>query len=462
METDEKKSILAEIIDPFVELFKTSTAHKALNFTYLLEGLVYFGMLTLMAMFFNKYVALDDIQAGRVVGYLTAGITLSMMLFGPMVDLVGIRKSILYSFVFLLVGRVILSLAPIYFHNRGLWSDTYFVAMIGMLGIIIGYGMYQPACYAAIKQFTTKHKAAMGYAMLYALQNLGGFLPVFLSPQLREWGDKHSPGQGILFVYWAYVLFTLLSLVLVVVFLTKKNIAKAQVDKSLQEEDAGDPLAAMSTKEKMAYYIRNFPFKDMRFLFFIFILIPVQTLFAHNWLTLPQYCERAFSGIVSEKFEIFSNINPILIFILTPIVASFTAKADVYKMMIIGTFVMALPTFFLVLGPNIYTLMAFLVLMTIGEAIWQPRFLQLVADIAPKGMTGIYMGIGQFPWFLTKVITSQYSGWFLMHYCQEGVAPAQLNTQFMWLIYALIAVISPIGLVLASGWMRKGFITEAK
>ncbi|HPD66784.1 MAG TPA: hypothetical protein PLI27_01715 [Ignavibacteriales bacterium] len=88
---------------------------------------------------------------------------------------------------------------------------------------------------------------------------------------------------------------------------------------------------------------------------------------------------------------------------------------------------------------------------------WQPRFLQWVAEIAPKGMTGIYMGLGQFPWFLTKIITSLYSGWFLMNYCPDNVPLDKLNTEFMWLIYGFIAIISPIGLILAKNWMIKGF-----
>jgi len=138
-------------------------------------------------------------------------------------------------------------------------------------------------------------------------------------------------------------------------------------------------------------------------------------------------------------------------------VTALTSKKDTYTMMIIGTFVMASPTFILALGPNLYTILSYITLMTIGEAMWQPRFLQWVAEIAPKNMTGIYMGIGQFPWFLTKVITSLYSGWFLMNYCPADTLPSGLNTETMWLIYGCIAIISPIGLILAKGWMKKGF-----
>ena len=101
--------------------------------------------------------------------------------------------------------------------------------------------------------------------------------------------------------------------------------------------------------------------------------------------------------MVSNNYEFFVNFSPLLIFVLTPVMTALTAKKDTYTMMIIGTFVMGAPTFLLVLGPNIVTLFAFLILMTLGEAIWSARFLQWVAEIAPKEMTGIYMGIGQFP-----------------------------------------------------------------
>ena len=256
----------------------------------------------------------------------------------------------------------------------------------------------------------------------------------------------------------------------VAVFITKKAlkeaIAKAEEDEPNKEklakekkEEAEQP--EMSAMEKLKFYLKNFPITDAKFMFFIFVLIPVQTLFAHNWLTLPQYTSRAFEGFIGDNFEFFVNLNPILIFILTPMVTAMTAKKDTYKMMIIGTFIMASPTFILALGPGMGTLMTYLVIMTIGEAIWQPRFLQWVAEIAPKGMTGIYMGIGQFPWFLTKVVTALYSGWFLMQYCPADTAPADMNTETMWFIYGLIAMVTPIGLFLAKGWMKKGFKTKA-
>ena len=450
------KKTLHEVTQPFIDLLHTSRALFGLNLSYALEGLTYFGVVGLLAIYFNEYIKLDDIRAGNMVGVLTAGITLSMLFLGATVDWIGMRKALLYALIFMLGGRILLTVAP-HLGVPGLWNSAHIFAMLGILGVVLGYGIYQPAAYAAVKKLTTEKTAAMGYAMLYAIMNLGGFLPGLISPPVRR-------SFGILGVFWVYVVLTVAGIAVIYFIMSKKAVeravAEAEKEKGAESREDEDELGKMTFKEKVRFYIKNFPLKDLRFLYFIFVLIPVQTLFAHNWLTLPLYTSRAFEGFVQDNFEFFVNLNPILIFILTPMVAALTAKKNTYTMMIIGTAVMASPTFILAFGPNINTLMTYLIIMTIGEAMWQPRFLQWVAEIAPKNMTGIYMGIGQFPWFLTKVVTSLYSGWFLMQYCPAGTPPSEMHTETMWLIYGFIAIMSPVGLLLARKWMMKGFKTK--
>jgi MFS family permease len=456
MKNDFISNTWKEISQPFKDLFHTSRAMFGLNLSYLIEGFTYFGVLGYLTLYFNEYVGLNDINAGQMVGVLTAGITLSMLFLGATVDLIGLRKSMIYSLLFMLVGRVLISVSP----NIGLpgfGNSAHLYAMLGILGVVIGYGIYMPACYAGVKKLTTEKTSAMGYAMLYALMNLGGFLPGIIAPGIRQ-------SYGMLAVLWIYAIFTAVGIFVVYFIITKKAYSKA-VEKVNAENNSSsveddDELSKMSAGEKLRFYIKNFPLKDLRFLFFIFALIPVQTLFAHNWLTLPAYFKRAFEGTVSNYFEFFTNFNPVLIFILTPMVTALTSKKDTYKMMIIGTLVMASPTFFLATGPSITAVFAYLIVMSVGEAMWQPRFLQWVAEIAPKNMTGIYMGIGQFPWFLTKIITSLYSGWFLTQYCPDKTLPSAMNTGTMWLFYGFIAMVSPVALFLARGWMRKGFKTK--
>jgi hypothetical protein len=71
------------------------------------------------------------------------------------------------------------------------------------------------------------------------------------------------------------------------------------------------------------------------------------------------------------------------------------------------------------------------------------------------------MGIGQFPWFLTKVVTSLYSGYFVANYIPPADSGLEQRTGAMWLFYAVIAMVSPLALWLAKGWMAKGLKERA-
>lgn len=534
-ETKEKKTFSQVVKDAFKELgvtfiafAKAPTALWGINVPYILEGLVYFGILTILGTYGSENVGLLDTQSGLVYSFVTGGITLAMLLFGGFADKIGVRNSLRLAFLIFLGGRALIALSGSLGLTGGLWSPMFFTMISGLLFVVVGYGLYQPAAYAGVRRYTTPQTAAMGYAAIYGLMNLGAFLSGFISSSTRHAFEDTFPPNGLTAVFWVYVGITFIALLCTIFLLSKKNDeaavkkVKEETDrineeegKEKQKEEEFKPkekvkilstlvllfisivlflfsglgfensvnqifdvdifglkfkfdlflvLAGIGILLTFIDYVRKrpyHPFRDKRFTFFVFILIPVQTLFAHNWLTIPYYLKRAFEGsVVSEYFEVFSNLNPILIFVLAPLVAGLTARANVYRMMIYGTFVMALPTFLLVIGPNMYLFLLYILLMTIGEAMWQPRFLQWIAEIAPKNMTGLYMGVGQFPWFLTKVITGFYSGWFLMKYCPLDTPPSQMNTEFMWLIYGCIAVVTPIALIFAKNWMLKGFKTK--
>ncbi len=480
-----KKNPLNEIIQPFIDLVHAPRALMGINISYFIEGFVYFGMVGYVAMYFNEYVGLDDHLAGIMLGVLTWGITFSMFLFGGLADKWGVRRALVVALILMVFGRILLAGGPTFgLAADGMWSPVYLTAMLGILFIVLGYGMYQPAAYAAVKQFTSEKTAAMGFAMLYALMNLGGWLPTWVTPIRTNYGISGA--------YWFYVGVTVVGLILTFFILSrmivknaieaaklerqKEKAAKGEKEKPVEEEkekkEIGDGIPGLDDGvfAKILNWFKNHPLADPKFAFFIFCLIPVQTLFAHNWLTLPMYVERAYKESwpwISINFEKAVNFNPLLIFILVPIVTALTQKAKVYNMMILGTFVMAAPTFLLTIGAEPWTLVAYLVIMTIGEAMWQPRFLQYAAEIAPEGRTGAYMGVAQFPWFMTKVVTSLYSGWFLIRYCPDeetllsSDGLSTMNSEKMWLIYGFIAMSSTVMLILARGWVGKDFKTKA-
>ena len=522
---EQKPSPWMEIVQPFVDVWHAPRALWGVNLGYMLEGLAYFGVLGYLAIYFSQEVLAGvqnpDTYAHNMVAVLTGGITIAMLFLGFVPDKWGVRRALIWSFVLLVLGRVIIAGAPTILHLRaGLWSPLHLATMLGIVVVVIGYGMYQPAAYAAVRQFTTPRTSGMAYAMLYALMNLGGWFPSFAF-LLRD-----RARLGITGTFWFYVAITVVALVSTVVLLTGRTVAKAieqaKADTAREHgeaEKAGEkPTEAavgMSGRYPpvqmwllvlgvaVAFYLKipatalaglppaftlNFalalllivlwavlavvpatgrflarhPLADPKFFFFIFALIPVQTLFTYNWLVLPQYIKRAYTGWVGRYFEIASNFNPILIFILTPIIAALTHKRKVYNMMIWGTFVMAAPAFLLAIGPTWWTLYLYLIIMTVGEAMWSPRFLQYAAEIAPEGRTGEYMGVAQLPWFLTKVLVPLiYSGYMMDHYCPAPQTGRAVHTEPMWLIFGVIAMGSFVLLVLAKNWIGKDFKTKA-
>ena len=448
------QAAIAELIQPFRDIVKVSPALSLGTFVpYFLDGLSYLGMLTLLATYLAQNVALGDVWAGLLTGFLTGGITFAMFLLGSTSDRWGVRRSLIVSMAVLLLGRSLMALPEVLSLRPGLWNGLMLLNLLGMVVVIVGYGAFQPATYAAVKEFSNEKTAPMSYALLYALQNLGAFVSGLLSPRIRNLSKGILPPNGITGVFWFYAALTVLGLLLMIRYLPKKPQPADSELVARALSDAKHVFAQkQSRRKRLVTWLREHPLADPKFSFFIFVLIPVQTLFAHQWLTLPQYIERSYRAWpwVSENFETFSNLNPLLVFLLTPLLTAATARRSVYAMMIWGTAIMGMPTVLLALGPSPLSLVAFMLIGAMGESLWQPRFLQYAAEIAPEGKTGLYMGVAQLPWFLTKLLTSLYSGWFLAHYCpQQGT----LRTESMWFYYWLIACVSPVGLILARKWV---------
>ena len=419
---------------------------------YLIEGIAYFGVLTLLMKYLSENVGLGDIRAGVVVSLFTGGITFAMFFLGEMGDRFGLRRVILLAITLMAVGRVFITVAG-YASGGGLASPAFVLTAVSLVIVAAGFGMLQPALFSGVKQFADPRSSAVAFGVIYGVNNLGAFVAGFLSPFVRQASARTFPPNGINGVFALYSTLTFLSILTTALILTRATVRSALAGRPENASKEAAARVAKTARVFSAQWFHEHPLRDGRFAFFVFILIPVQTLFAHTWLTMPLYINRAFVPWVSSRFELFSNLSPLLVFLLAPLVAALTARKDPLDMIQWGTLVMAVPTFLLVMGPSPWTLFAYIVFMTIGESMWQPRFYHFITELAPPGKTGAYVGIGQFPWFLTKVLTGFYAGWFLKNYC-PAVGPQR--TSQMWLIYACIAVVTPVALLLARTWLRQG------
>lgn len=459
-ETGDEEEGKLSLMETLRLLAGASRGYWAVNLVNFGDGIAYFGLLNLLVLYLQHDVGYDTNFSHVTVSTFSGVVTVGMFLGGGFIsDWLGVRRALTLSLVLVLIGRLGLVLIP-----GALWPvvtpwfsslDSAGVgvgagAFISLMVIAFGEAVIQPALYAGIKEYSDKRTATMGYAIIYAAMNLGIVVESAVSPPIRELtrdiqGTAANPAGGITGVYWFLIIVIVVLLATHLLLFTRRveqtqRVYLPENEPAKQVKTLGERLQAM-------------PVLNPRFLFFIFILLPVRTLFAHQWLTLPDYVMRCFPASVGERYEWISALNPLIIFIGVPVITAWTRNVSVVTMMIIGTFISALATVLLVPGPNVALLLIYLVIWSLGEAAWSSRFLEYVADLAPPGKVGAYMGIATVPWFLAKSTTGWYSGRMLDVFVPTS-GPQDPTT--LWLIYGCIALISPIGLILARGWVEKG------
>lgn len=419
-----------DFVGAFWALRKLGRVFWVSNAVYCLDGAAYFGILNILVLFLGQDVGLGDVWAGYAVSYFTGMMTFFSATLGGVTDRLGVRRTLGVTIVAAFAGRALLTCAP------SLPASTP-MAFVGLTLMAFSAGAMQPAVYAGVKQSTTPETSAVGYSLLYSLTN-GGLVAVSFasSPVRARFGTT-----GVLVMCTAITLVYLL------------------VNALFFPRDAGGTPAKAAAKARARFdlaSLRGHALANPRFLYFIFVLLGVRTLFAHQWLTMPDYVTRAYAPEVGARLEwIVSVVNGSIILVFTPVVAALTRRIGVVTMMIAGTLVSAAATFLLVPGPVLWALLAYVVVFSFGEAMWSSRFYEYVAEAAPAESVGVYMGVAMVPWFIAKFTTGFYSGWMLETFCPKD-GPQRTGT--MWLVYGAIGMTSPLGLLFARRWLERGSI----
>jgi uncharacterized membrane protein len=205
------------------------------------------------------------------------------------------------------------------------------------------------------------------------------------------------------------------------------------------------------------------------------ILVFVRLTFYIFHVMFPTYAIRVF-GADFPVGSIFGSLNPAMIIFLVPLIALLTTKIRSYTMLLVGTLVSAASVFLcfipdawaLAIGdswfgtwildywleapegnrdPFLISLIVFIVVFTVGEAIWSPRLMQFSAEIAPRGKEGAYIALAMLPYFLGKMGATIVSEQVTTRYfnAEQVVFPEHTTT---WLVIGSMAMLSPIGLII--------------
>ena len=231
-----------------------------------------------------------------------------------------------------------------------------------------------------------------------------------------------------------------------------------------------------ATEETGRLLVENFrdrPFWIYLWLLGILTFVRLTFYIFHIWF--PTYGIRVF-GEGAMVGSIFGVLNPLLIVFLVPLISIMTMKIRSYEMLMIGTLVSAASVFLCFIpdsvalslangpfgtlvfdywlevpigqrDPFYISLIIFIVVFTVGEAIWSPRLMQFSAEIAPRGKEGSYIALSMLPYFVGKALAGGMSGFLLANYTPEGLLTYP-DHQSAWLWIGGMAMLSPIGMLM--------------
>jgi MFS family permease len=219
------------------------------------------------------------------------------------------------------------------------------------------------------------------------------------------------------------------------------------------------------------------------------ILVFVRLTFYIFHLMFPTYAIRVF-GADFPVASIFGTLNPVMIIFLVPLISYLTQNVRSYTMLLWGTGLSAASVFLCFIpdsvaiglgntwfgtwvfdywleaplgnqDPFLISLVVFIMVFTVGEAIWSPRLMQFSAEIAPRGKEGAYIALSMLPYFLGKAGAGVLSEQMTARYFNaDQILFPQHEVAWVWI--GCMAALSPIGLLIFRGVFAKREVEAIK
>jgi MFS family permease len=403
---------------------------------------------------------------------------------GSICDIIGIKKSFYLGISLLCISRLGIGWGSTLVQGDAatLWNDLglgklmetigvsytptfsmkQLVIMVSILIMSLGTAFISPVTQTALRRFTTKDNRATGFNLYYLFMNISAIIATaFVIDGARKW---LGPTVGN---YWImnFAFFMTIGSLLCTAFINENNY-EDEDERITEGANQRRPLAIFMEVWKER------PFQKL--VAFLLLTMGVRLVFTLQFLVMPKY----YTRVLYEDFELgFANsINPIIIVLGLIIIIPVINKYSTMKLMMWGMLISALSLCFMVLPiewflalPWIHTMSeAFvfviftqIIMFAFGELLFSPRFTEYVASVAPKDKVASYMALSALPMFIAKPINGFLSGLLVSIFCYEGIR-AKIDTgnidygdspQFMWAIYFVFALLSPLFIMAFKKWL---------
>jgi len=321
----------------------------------------------------------------------------------------------------------------------------------------LGTAFMVPVTMTSLRRFTSKQTRATGFNVYYLIMNIGAIIAgAVVIDGFRN--SRLGEVNGNLAIFdFGFVM--ALCTFACTFFINEENYAE-ESERLAGGHAAKRPLAIFMEVWKESAF--------QKLLLFLALTIGVRLVFTHQFLVMPKY----YTRVLYSDFQLglANSINPFIIVVGLIVLIPVINRYATVRLIIIGMVVsasslviMAVPLEWALAIPGVrnVTQAYFVMIVTqilvfaVGELIFMPRFTEYIASVAPKDKVSSYMALSALPSFISKPINGFVSGILISRYCYDGIRPKietgnityHQSPEFMWLIYLLLAVLSPIAVI---------------
>jgi len=379
------------------DLKKAPRAFKVLVVSALVENMAFGLVIPFLALFMQNDLMLALPLIGVVLaGYTVAGMP-STIIGGMLADKIG-RKIVLMSSLGLMSVTMLL-----YF-----FVDSFEVLLlVAIADSFVGY-LYMPAANAMIADVIPSADRPRAYSTLRIAWNVG----IVFGPVI---------GAIIVAAYSMRLLFVFGSAILAIAF-----VLNAVLIPETKPKDTGELI----TFRKVLNVASDHPF------LLLSALTGVFWFFFSQWLSvLPLYANGEL-GVDEAAFGLLFAVSALMTIIIQLWVTGKMARYRRSMVLLAGHLIASLGFALVFFATDFYTLLACIVVITLGEIVFMSIVSAIIADLAPEAKRGIYMG------FAGLVQTSGGGVGYLFGTWLLDTLP---DKAFVWLAFGGVGIVSAIG-----------------
>jgi len=385
------------------------------NSTELLERLAYYGALAVLTIYLHENLKLSVEQTTSLIGFFGFVAWFLPVLSGTLADRFGFRRALLFAYAITSIGYFLLGslsapwLAPL----KGAINPGWLAGPVLFLSAL-GPSVVKPCVAGTIARASRENVRSVGYSIYYTLVNVGGMLgPVLASLVRQRTGIENvfrMSALSVFLMFWVTLFFY-------------REPARS----------GGRPVESVGAALRNMFVVLS----NLRFVLFLLIYSVFWVLFWQEFISVPLFVRGYLNP--SAPVDAMLSTDALTVICLQIPVSYVTRKMPVFPALTLGIFVSSIAWIPIALHPAIWTAVAALAIVALGEIIQAPRYYEYISRLAPPAEQGLYMGYAFLPIAIGYFIAGKLGGYLLHEFGEVLKKPRE-----MWWVVTAIGILTAI------------------